>query len=124
RPSPSGAPPARYRLTVNPGDRRRSSTTTRTTSPGAPDHTAPTLGSLLSRPGFRGGRVRLVGFLAHDCGCDRLDPSGRGCFELGRRGVAERLVQPAGAEPAEVFDDGQLGLGAGAPDGAGAQFGV
>jgi len=37
-------------------------------------------------------------------------------FELAGRQVAEGLVQAGGVEPADVFDDGQLELGATPPD--------
>jgi hypothetical protein len=39
-------------------------------------------------------------------------------FELRRRQIAEELVQAHGAEPGGVFDDRELVLGAGAPDGS------
>ena len=45
-------------------------------------------------------------------------------LELGRRDVAERLVQPVVVEPADVLDDGELELGAGAPDAVGDQLGL
>jgi hypothetical protein len=45
-------------------------------------------------------------------------------LELGGREVAERLVQAAVVEPADVFDDGQLELGLAAPDAIGDQLGL
>ena len=40
-------------------------------------------------------------------------------LELNRRDVAERLVQTRRVEPADVFDDRELELGAGLPDAVG-----
>ena len=45
-------------------------------------------------------------------------------LELGRRDVAERLVQALGVEPRDPFDDRELELGPGAPDAVGDQFGL
>jgi hypothetical protein len=45
-------------------------------------------------------------------------------FELGRRQVAERAVEAAGVEPADVFDDRELELCPGAPDAVGDQLGL
>jgi hypothetical protein len=38
--------------------------------------------------------------------------------------IAERLVEPTVVEPADVLDDGELELGAGAPDAIGDQLGL
>src|SRR3954454_17840457 len=45
-------------------------------------------------------------------------------LELGRRNITEGFVQAGGVEPANVFDDRQLELGAGAPDSVGDQLGL
>src|ERR687887_161808 len=45
-------------------------------------------------------------------------------LELDRWDVAERRVQPAVVEPADVFDDRELELAAGAPDAVGDQLGL
>ncbi|HEX3833687.1 MAG TPA: hypothetical protein VHW04_17040 [Solirubrobacteraceae bacterium] len=47
-----------------------------------------------------------------------------GVFELHRRDVAERLVQAVVVEPADVFHDGELELGAGAPHAVFDQLGL
>jgi len=41
---------------------------------------------------------------------DRLVARGREHLELGRRDVAQGLVEPVGIESAEVLDDGELEL--------------
>jgi hypothetical protein len=68
----------------------------------------------------------LVGFSCLDEILLRFPDPGRRecCFELGRRAVTERAVQAAGVEPAEVFDDRELELAAGAPDAVADQFGL
>jgi hypothetical protein len=38
--------------------------------------------------------------------------------------IAERLMESAVIEPADVFDDGELELGSGAPDAVGDQLGL
>jgi hypothetical protein len=43
---------------------------------------------------------------------------------LGRRGVAEALVQAGGVVPADVLDDGELELAARPPDAVGDQLGL
>jgi hypothetical protein len=43
-------------------------------------------------------------------------------FELGRWEIAERLMQSAVVEPADVLDHGDLELGFGAPDAVGDQL--
>src|SRR4051794_317251 len=50
--------------------------------------------------------------------------SGESLLELDRRDVAEGLVQAAVVEPADVFDERELELGAGAPDTVGDQLGL
>jgi hypothetical protein len=45
-------------------------------------------------------------------------------FELDGWDVAERGVQPFVVEPADVLDDGELELWAGAPDAVGDQLGL
>jgi hypothetical protein len=45
-------------------------------------------------------------------------------LELGSWPIAEALVQSGVVEPAEVLHDGQLELGAGAPDAVGDQLGL
>jgi hypothetical protein len=47
-----------------------------------------------------------------------------GSLELRWRPVAERFVHPGVVEPADVLDDGQLELRAGAPDAVGDQLGL
>jgi hypothetical protein len=53
-----------------------------------------------------------------------LDLCGVESLELGRRDVTERLVQPCAVEPAEVLDDGEFELAAGAPDTIADQLGL
>ena len=67
---------------------------------------------------------RLVGFLVCHCVCDRLGRNGAEGLELGWRDVVERFVQAGVVEPAEVFDDGELGLEACAEDTAGDELGL
>jgi hypothetical protein len=49
-------------------------------------------------------------------GVDASEPRSAWCLELDGRDVAEGLVQARVVEPAEVLDDRQLELVAGAPD--------
>jgi hypothetical protein len=53
-----------------------------------------------------------------------LDLCGVESLELGRRDVAERLVQACAVEPAEVLDDGEFDLAAGAPDAIADELGL
>jgi hypothetical protein len=58
---------------------------------------------------------------------ERGSQNGPGSVEglrLGRRTVAEGLVQTGAVEPADVFDDRQLELAAGAPDAVADEFGL
>jgi hypothetical protein len=54
----------------------------------------------------------------------RLDLSGVEGLELGRRDVAERLVQARLVEPAEALDDGEREVASAAPDAVGDQLGL
>jgi hypothetical protein len=68
--------------------------------------------------------ARSVGFLAHDCLCDRLGRDGVEGLELRRWDVAEGLVQAAVVEPAEVLDDAEFGVKARLEDAAGGELGL
>ena len=54
----------------------------------------------------------------------RLGSGLPGLFVLGGRDVAERFVEAAVVEPADVVDDGELELGAGPPDAVADQLGL
>ena len=53
-----------------------------------------------------------------------VEPGSVEGLHLGRRDVAERLVQTGVVEPADVLDDGELELRAGAPDAVGDELGL
>ena len=54
--------------------------------------------------------TRLVGFLDSHYVCDRPVRDGGEGLVFGWRDIAERFVQAGVVEPAEVLDDGDLGL--------------
>ena len=75
----------------------------------------------LSRTDFYGDG----GFVVADvlCASHCLEPESGEVLELDGWDVVQCGVQPSGVEPADVVDDGELELGAGAPDTIGDQLG-